>query len=378
MIQRMEVPSRVTSKERGQPADDQAYMRTPPPELPALRSTVAALCGHGADGLNDQPVSYRVLRSQDRPFSRLHWAVEEDTATGRSLRHLFLKSLKPKAEDGGVEKMRRRVQHEFDTTARVFNAMRDERHFGVIRPVACYPDLLTIVTEETRAGTLLDHVERHAAWWPGPDTLAHLDQVLSRVGEWLRVFQPVDPIRGPVSLPDLRQYIDLRLRRLVAADRVRFEESNRQAVLDHIDRLATAIPASALDEVLVHADFAAGNILVDGDRIVVLDFAMAGRGSRLHDITRLFLQLELLRAKPWFRPRVVERLQQSLLAGFDPALSPANPLFRLLLLMHRVNNFGSLSLRNERPPTRWYSAYLRHLHRTRMADELGSPVVPAQ
>jgi len=126
--------------------------------------------------------------------------------------------------------------------------------------------------------------------------------------------------------------------------------------------------------VAIHADLAPGNVLVDDGRVVVLDFAMAGRGSYLHDISRLFLQLDVLRAKPQFRAPVVACLQNGLLRGLDPALTAAHPLFRYLLMLHRVNHLGTLSLSRERFPASVLNARVRRLHRAWIERELAAPV----
>ena len=97
-----------------------------------------------------------------------------------------------------------------------------------------------------------------------------------------------------------------------------FSSDDRLAVLNHIQALGAQIAPQDLKEVAVHSDLALGNILVSDGRIVVLDFAMSKLGTRLHDLTRLYVQLDLLAVKPRFSSRVVRRLQQALLNGFDP------------------------------------------------------------
>jgi len=130
-----------------------------------------------------------------------------------------------------------------------------------------------------------------------------------------------------------------------------------------------------LREVAIHADLAPTNMLVCGTRIVVLDFAMAARGSYLHDISRLFLQLDVLRAKPRYRPHVIDALQAALLRGLDPALTAGHPLFRYLLMLHRINHLGTLALRRERFPASVLSARVGRLHRQWIERELAASEV---
>ena len=84
------------------------------------------------------------------------------------------------------------------------------------------------------------------------------------------------------------------------------------------------------------------------------------------------MQLALLRAKPQFRHRVIAPLQDALLRGFDPGLTPRYPLFRLLSMLHHVNHLGTLALRHESLPGRLVSARAIAMHRRWIDAELGA------
>jgi hypothetical protein len=308
------------------------------------------------------------IAHEERPFSHLlRVGVCRESADRPDL-HVFIKIFKPKPLDGGVEKMRLRVAHDFQVSRRTFEAMGRWRDLAVVRPLACYVEHLAIVTEQAPGETLMAHLESRARWFPAPAARRALGETLGSIGRWLRAFQSIDPGDGRVALTDLRGYVDLRLQRL-AAHRV-FSASQRQRVLDYLDTLSTQVPLMQLADVFVHADFALGNILVAGRRIVVLDLAMAQRGTSLHDISRLYLQLDVLRAKPQFRPGVVRALQHALLRGFDETLTPQRPLFRYLLMLHRVNHLGTLSLNRERFPASFLSHRVRRLHQRWIDREL--------
>jgi Ser/Thr protein kinase RdoA (MazF antagonist) len=285
--------------------------------------------------------------------------------------HLFVKVFKPRPSHT-LEQMRARVVRDFESTRRIHEAMAAYPDLGTVTPVACYPDHLAVITEETRGETLAAFVETRARWFPGARELGDLVAVLARTGRWVRAFQSIDPQPGEIALAALRSYIDVRLERLVREPLARLTETQRSRVLRHLDALGRLVPPADLAEVSIHADLAPGNVLVAGRRIVVLDFAMMRRGSRLHDLSRLYVQLELLNGKPQFQRHVVKALQRALLQGFDPDLTDSHPLFRLLLVLHRINHLNTLAVRREHFPATLYNAHLRRQHRRWLEREVSS------
>lgn len=281
---------------------------------------------------------------QERPFSQVMRLGVYPNGADEPASHIFVKVFKPKSIDGGMDAMRRRVAADYATTRRVYASMLPWSNLGAVRPVACFPEHLAIVTEEAAGSTLLAHLQAEAAWFPAVERLSRLHDTMRTVGHWIRVFQTLDGETGRVTIDSVRQYVDVRLERLARHAGTQFTEHDRARVLDHIDFLGAHIGPEDLREVMVHSDLSLGNILVSGNRVVVLDFAMTKGGTRLHDLTRVYLQVALLGVKPAFRMPVVRGLQRALLEGFDPALTPDHPLFRLMLLLHRINNLGTLSI----------------------------------
>ncbi len=308
------------------------------------------------------PVSY-----EERPFSYLcRAAVSRPGAAAPDL-HVFIKIFKPKDPAAGVD-MRARVLRDFETTCDVHAFMSPWPELGAVRPLACYDDWLTIVTAQADGVTLLDALQSHATWFPGAAQVERLAAAHAAVGLWLARFQGFKPGDRYVTADSLCEYVDVRLRKLV--DHRVMTPDQRLGLLEHLQHLGALVPQADLREVAVHADLAPANILVSDSRIVVLDFAMAGRATALHDISRLYMQLGLLRAKPQFRRAVIVALQEALLRGFDPALSPRRPLFRLLSMMHHVNHLGTLALRHESLPARLLSRWTIAMHRRWIAAEL--------
>jgi hypothetical protein len=290
--------------------------------------------------------------------------------------HLFLKlcGIPP---GHTIETIRARVLSDFETTSRIHTALAAWPDVGGVRAVACYPEQLAIVTEETPGETLGAYLDARVRWFPSPATLDDAVAIAATVGRWVARFQALDPRPGRISLGDLREYIDIRLTRLVQQPAARFTGGDRVRVLRLFDDLAVTVTDEELAESIVHADLAPGNVLVSGGRVVVLDFAMSKRGSVWLDLSRLHLQLDLLRAKPQFRRPVIQKLQQALLHGYAPDLTADRPLFRLLLLRHHVNHLSMLSSSPGAFPASLYSARIRRWHRRWIERETGIARAPA-
>ena len=317
-------------------------------------------------------VCLRPAGYEERPFSFLLRVAVWNPRASCLAGHAFLKLFKPKDPSAGVD-LHARVSRDFETVRAVYEYLSRWDDVGAVRPIACYADLLAIVTEEAGGPTLLEYLESHAAWLPGAARMADLEATMTASGRWLNRFHGFDAREGCVALGSLLDYVDVRLRRLVDHGAITGQYRNR--IVSHLNRLAADIAPADLREVAIHADLAPTNMLVCDTRIVVLDFAMAARGSYLHDISRLFLQLDVLRAKPRYRPHVIDALQAALLRGLDPALTAGHPLFRYLLMLHRINHLGTLALRRERFPASVLSARVGRLHRQWIERELAASEV---
>lgn len=339
------------------------------PVLARLRGEAAALTGWPAPRV--VPVAVEA-----RPFSNVA-RLGVATGDGPPTLYWFAKVQIPKDIPDAVEHMRARVRHEFDTTRKVEAALKQHPTLVTLQPVACYPELFAIVTQEVRGVTLLDYLACRVRWWDDGTALAEAEAAAGRTGEWLRAFQAIDPGDEAFVPAALREYVDLRLQRLVSSGRSPITASVRAQILHHIDALAAVTAPGEWRSVMRHADLAPGNVIVTAQGVAVLDFAMTSRGTRLHDLTRLSLQIDLLHGKPQFRRTALARVRAALHAGFDPAITESEPLFRLLTLLHRVNHLGTLTLGSTRGAARLYGWRLRRIHERSIVHELTMPVPEA-
>jgi hypothetical protein len=239
-----------------------------------------------------------------------------------------------------VEQMRQRGIRDFETTRRVHLLMQSVSGISTLRPIAFLPDHLAVVTEEVRGRTLGQLLTRRAGWYP-ERPLDELCAVMARIGVWLRTIQTLDVPNRRFSLDGMRDYLDVRLVRLVRHGGLSAHE--RCGILRFFDRRCADVEEGDLQEVVIHGDLSPSNVMITGTNVTVLDFEMWRTGSVFHDLSRICHQIELRKLKPWFKPSALDRLLEATLAGFDPALRPDRPLFELLTLQHVINKLTKLT-----------------------------------
>lgn len=254
---------------------------------------------------------------------------------GRSF-DLFLK--RARADDGPdrLARVRRDLRREFEALTTVYATLRRENGLQAARPVACYPDLETLVTERIPGMTLRHILHRRAAWWTGKDGVQRLERIASEIGHWLRVFQAGESHDTTVSVTELRQYLDDRLGRLVARRWLGITERERIALLDYFDARASRLTTADLVQARSHGDFNPENIIINGEKVGVVDFSMIQPAPRLLDVTHLYMGLDVLRRRPWYRPAALASAMAALLEGYDAELRPSQPMFELMALQHGV------------------------------------------
>lgn len=332
------------------------------PRTDEFDGMLAALSGGAERYFGDPHAVLEPVTRLERPFSVLLRVRVE--AAGRRT-HAFLKIFKPrKSTPEELAQLRRFVEREYRATTRLHATVRSRPGLTALRPLALFADQLAIVTEEVE-GRTFDRVLRRALW-SAADRRRALDAA-GRIGAWIRTYQEVTDVEGTFSVGEARRYLDVRLRNL---ESLVISAEERQRVLDGFDRMAAGVTPEAL--VAIHADLCPANILVSprGD-VTILDFAMAKSGTRLHDLSHLFMHLEFFGWRPYVRTRQVRELQRALLRGYDSGLDESEPLFTLMLLQHVVCHVALLAEQRRGPAWRLW----RPLVRRRWQRALGMPAI---
>jgi hypothetical protein len=331
----------------------------PEPFRPVLRKLVEN--GHEYFGLDS--VAVKPLHQLERPFSSLLQIRVVGDARTDATRDAFVKILKPRANSPAqIASMRENVVRDFEMTTRVRDGLSGYPGLTAVRPIACFPEDLAIVTERAPGVTLADLLARGAVGWPGSAIVRDLSSILGQVGAWLKAVQSTFPQERTIDPETFRTYLDKRLTQLQHEGSIRLTDRGRAAIETYQTGLLRAIggPPTA---VWVHADFCPENVLARDGRITVLDFTMAKSGTVYTDLAHLHVRIDCMKAKPWFRSAVVDRLQEALLESFEHGLSTSHPLFALMALQHVICHLLVLQTAGRPALARLYGARLHARHR---------------
>jgi hypothetical protein len=300
---------------------------------PAFRPVISKLVADRRQYFGSESIDLEPVRQLERPFSTL---LEIRVFRDSGPQNAFVKILKPRGNTPDqIASMRQNVVKDFEMTARVHHGLASYSGLTAVRPIACFPEHLAIVTEQAQGLTLAALLGR-AAGWPGASAFQELSTTMRRVGAWLRAAQAVLPQEREISPEAVRTYLDTRLSELGENGPLRLTRAGRTAIESYRDRLLSETGRQGFPAVWIHADFCPENIVASKGWITVLDFTMAKSGTVYHDVAHLFFRLDSMKAKPWFRRAVIERLQHELLDSFEPGLGSDRPLFALMVLQHLI------------------------------------------
>jgi Ser/Thr protein kinase RdoA (MazF antagonist) len=296
---------------------------------------IAELARNAAAHFGAETVEIEPVRRIDGPYS----SVLNVRVSGRNSQSgAYIKVYKPRSNsEADLARADRFLQREFRATSALHAALAAQSELGALRPIACLPQHRAIVTAEVIGRPFGDLLTTASA------PRERIVEVGRRVGRWIRAYQQIAPSDGRVELSERRAYIDERLRHLQAGV---LDEAGRRHVLAHVDALSSAVGTPSVPAVAIHADLTPTNVLVGDDgRVTVLDFTMAKAGSVYHDLAHMYFHLGLFAQRKRSHAAVARDVQRALLDGYQPSLSPDEPLFALMMWQHAVCHLAMLAER---------------------------------
>lgn len=300
------------------------------------------------------PNDIRIVRHVVRPYSdiyRLQLVAPLARLPALPPRFIYVKILSRRTTfQSNPEKYLARLATEFTASRRLHEALGNAKEFGVIKPVAYYPEYLAMVTEEAPGAPLSTVIISDGKLWPSTDKLARLATHCRRAGQALAAIQRATREASRYDPSELIEYIDVRMQRLLESKRVPFSAADRRQILRFLEAAIPAIPLEQLGTSGCHGDYAPFNLLASADKITVADFTMFKIGSVYNDLTYFCHRLEGYLHKPIYRPQTIRRLQDEFLRGYTEASGCAGRerrtaedlLFKIFWIKHVVNNYSAI------------------------------------
>jgi Ser/Thr protein kinase RdoA (MazF antagonist) len=337
---------------------------------PAIfQPVLTKLAADGTRYFGSNDIRLEPLQQFDRPFSTL---LKVRVADRQGSQDAFIKIFKPRFDTPAqIAETRKHVRIDFDTMCRVQVALSGAHQLDAVRPIACFPEDLALVTGEAVGATMASLLTAATARWAGSSVRREALEALRQVGSWLRVVQSALPQDHSIELSRVRTYLNKRLDGLEASGSMRLTPAGRDSLERYQDRLFTAIATDRVPAVWIHADFCPENIIVHDGRVAVLDFLMAKAGTVYQDIAHLYMHVGVIAAKPWCKASSVRALQQELLAAFEPGLQPDRPLFALAFYQHVLCQLLVLQNATGGHVARLYAARLHQRQRRWLSQVAG-------
>lgn len=294
-----------------------------------------------------KPGKIVLLGKSHRAYSTIY-RLQVESAEGQPPRIVYTKvyKLSPRHRDNPA-KPRAKLKNEFETAQKLQAHLNGSRQFAAVKPIACYLDLLTIVTEDAQGDPLADALESSCKLWHDSSKLEDVLVACRRAGEALAAIQRATIESQKYNPFELLEYVDIRLQRLVEGE-APFSESDRKHVLKFLENAIARVPADQLEQCGCHGDYAPFNVLVGPAGVTVMDFATFKIGSIYNDVAYFHHRVEGYLHKPSFNVEAIHRVQNAFLTGYNRSAGREHQpierdlLFKIFWIKHVINNYSAV------------------------------------
>ena len=245
------------------------------------------------------------------------------------------------------QRLAKRIENEYAAATMIYESFKQHsQDYNCMKPIACFPADLILITEECPGEPFMKLMSAGARFWPARGRRKALARYCYLSGKWLKIFQE-STIKGDARLDpeELVQYIDVRLQKLVARSAIPFSEKLRSRILTYLEAKAVQVAAVDLGIAGVTGDFVPANVLVDRERVAVLDFGMFNYGSTFQDLAQYYQHIDFFRQKPVYSPAMISELQEAFLRGYDPNFDSSKVLFDVFRIRAIVNRLSATTVR---------------------------------
>jgi hypothetical protein len=322
-------------------------------------------------GLNG-PVGWEILKYIPRPGARI---LRMRFTGGADSRVVYVKISKNLRSDPvTLGKARAKMRIDYEMQVKLTEQLKNHPGFDVLQPAAYFDDLYAVVTFESAGSNFHELIIEKASIFKSKEYHPWLKDAARRSGEWLRIFQQTGDGENKtyIQYQNIRDYVDIRLQKLVASGFREFTEGWRGQVLGYFDSMSENYAKQPMEEVLVHGDYCPVNVLVTDTDLVVLDFPMARIGPVFQDVARFYTQLETMKYKRIYPLKLIREMQSAFLTGYKENFSTDDFRLKMMIVQHIVTHlWGRVKIQDRHLAGRLFNHWVRQQQLRELAEITG-------
>lgn len=258
---------------------------------------------------------------EDRPYSKLAMI---SVFANEYKKNLYIK----------IGQTRESIQREFHALSFFYNEFQGQTKYGIIKPLIYYDSPPALVTEEGSGTTFANIIREKAKLLPSKENLNLLIALCKNCGECLRYFQSIWPV--PENIITSKTYrfeetVDFIYNQLSQCFEKRLlDKKIEKLILRYVAIEAESVLRQRIKITGMHSDFILSNMLIDDDRVQLLDFGGFKLGPSCRDVANFLYSLDILQTNPLFRYSTINKLKKGFMEGYGWSEDVENlPLFHL-------------------------------------------------
>lgn len=274
-----------------------------------LCSSVSLSNAEISDELRKQPAFASSSIKYIRSFPSRHSQVAEYTVQSDGTQQTIVVKHWPLREH------RDRTSLEFGNLTKARSMLREGLRRSVPEPLFVLPALGILVTRKIPGTPLAQSFKKYGNRFCGPFRSAAVAEKARQAGVWLKNFQ--DATQAEPIVFNRSCFLAEVEKRLPLLEHKGFKPQLGREILDKVALQSTRFQGRLTPAAARHGDFIPQNILIQDDRVGIVDFeAFAERKSVYYDPCMFLGYLLLLRTRAPYHPGSLDRARLAFLAGF--------------------------------------------------------------
>ena len=296
---------------------------------------------------SDSVPEIEVLSTRSYPNSQI---TQLSVRMGHEGKALFVKLLYPDRVDGRFNKSDReykkqQIQTENDVLKKLYKAYQAYPDLGVVKPIACFPEFLALVTEE-QTGAKFSSIIGNVKLYSSREQFKRLVYWVQLCGWWLHLFQGFmrEGYKEKYDFREVFDYCNVRLDILSHHNPGEFTEGFCRRIRHFLEEQVDELKLEDLEIVGGHNDYRPYNMIVSGQKLVLLDFSGFSYGPACCDYVKFWSGLDSIKGSLFVSDERVQRLQEAFAIGYRKTVDLDDAVFKVFRVSYMLDKMGDTCL----------------------------------